>query len=708
MSNLIDLQRNYLIDLLVNIQTNHNIKFLVIDEYAENIINFLFQNPKELLTYVTTVDRIDSPKRKGQHDVDVIYLLKPTKFNINCIDADFQSRPSKYRKAHIRFFPTFERYLINFFQSKRYIQERLSTMDEARIAFIPKEKQFFQTLDIDKPLQLFFNKNCTDLIEKNIQKTIKSLLNICIITGEYPIIRYSEPSEEQMTLTPPTKLAGKLAKEFQLVLDSYARDHEDFPPQSDRPRSIMIITDRTLDPFSPILHDFNYQAMVYDVIQDVDPRTDVYHYKAENELGEFEEKSSKLIDIQDPDWVELKYQHIVDANDYLSGKIKEMIAKNPLLVDRQNVKNTTDLLSVVAHLKDFDEERRRLILHRTLIDSCLTINKDRRLAELAEVEQNLAGFGMDMDGEKCKHIIDTLLEVLMTKEANITDKVRYIMAYALYRGGIIEDDFVKLLAFIGVEVEHEYFKHFMILFKNYELIGFKLMKDKPKDKPFKKVWFHDTIVKDPSIYTTSRYITASGNILSKVITNPLLLDELQFPYVKDKPIQLLDEEEKEMVGASATAYNSASLRNPRHKASWTRNNVSQKENIPRQRFFYYVLGGITYPEIKSAYDQSNFKNKDVFIGSDGIITPLAYMRSIEFLTKPREALNLKDDEKEVEKIPDFILGSESAISKPVSHVHLRSRNAPISKPQAPAMEASPEKKKKKHHKFTSFLRSKDK
>ena len=108
----------------------------------------------------------------------------------------------------------------------------------------------------------------------------------------------------------------------------------------------------------------------------------------------------------------------------------------------------------------------------------------------------------------------------------------------------------------------------MLLFRNYELIGFKLIKEEPRNKPFKKEWFHDTIVKDSSIYTTSRFVPAAGNILSKVIANPLLLTEESFPYVKDKPIELLDEEEREMAGSNASAYNSASLRNPRHKASW--------------------------------------------------------------------------------------------------------------------------------------------
>lgn len=704
MSDLIELQKNHLLSIIGEIQTEHNVKFLIIDAEVERLLSYLFVTPQELLSYVTAVDRIDSPKRKGQPSVEAIYLLAPTKLNINCMDVDFCNRPPKYKRCHVRFLPEPAPHVAEFFKTKRYVVQYLASVKEIPLAFIPKESQFFLTMGIDKPMQSFFNKQCADLITKNMKRTINSLLNLCIVTGEYPIIRYSEPSPNQIELAPATILAKKLAFEFQEVLDNYAREHEDFPPPSTRPRSIFLIADRTLDLISPIVHDFHYQAMAYDLVPELDTGTDVYHYKAENEKGEEEEKTTKLLDNLDPDWVDLKHQHIMDASTYLEGKIKEMIAKNPLLVDRSNVKTTTDLLSVVAHLKDFDEERRRLILHRKLIDQCFHINNERKLAEYAEIEQNLAGFGFDIDGEKCKHITDSFLVVLASKSLHVTDKIRYIIIYALYRGGIVETDFSKLLSFIGVETEHEHFSHFMLLFRNFNELGFKLIKDEPRNKPFKKEWLHDTVVKDPDVFVTSRFISAVGNILSKLITNPLLLSEEVFPYTKDKPIELLEGEVQEI---SSGTNSSTSLRNPRHKAAWTKNSSSSKKT-PRQRFFYYILGGISYAEVREAYEQSELKKRDVFIGSDGIITPLAFLKSVENLTAQRASLNLKDDQKEVEKVPQYLYESVAPIAQPVSHVHIRSQNAPpISAPVTNAAAKEPQKEKKRG-KFSRFLKSREK
>ncbi|SCU89635.1 LAFA_0E19636g1_1 [Lachancea sp. 'fantastica'] len=699
MSDLIELQRNYLLSFINEIQTEHNLKFLIIDDTVDALLDTLFADRSTLLRVVTAVDKINSSKRKGQPSVEAIYLLEPTKFNINCMDADFSNRPAKYKRAHVRFLPGFNDHLVRFYDSKRYLPQYIGTLAEVQCSFLPKESIFFQTMGIDQSLQVFYNNACTDLVERSITKTVNALLNLCIITGEYPTVRYSQPSSETFASSPSTMLAKKLAFEFQEAIDDYARKDESFPPPSPRPRAVLVITERSLDPFSLFLHDFSYQAMAYDLVPEVDTKTDVFHYFAENEKGEKEEKFAKLRDLDDPDWVELRHQHIMDATEYLNAKVNELIAKNPLLVDRANVKTTTDLLSVVAHLKDFDEDRRRITLHRTLIDQCLKVNEERRLAELADFEQAMAGLGLDAEGHKFKAPAEALLENLLSKTANITDKIRYILIYALYRGGLIAEDFIKLLSFIGISSGHSFYKHFMTLFVNFQYLGFKLVKEKAADKPFKKEWFHETILNDPNTYNTSRFVNVVSNNLSKVITNQLLLSEQAFPYVKDKPIEALEED---TVDDGTYSYSSTSLRNPRHKASWTRKNSQNR--APRQRFFYYSIGGLTHAELRSAYLQSQLKNKDIYIGSDAILSPLDVMQSIEKLSEPREYLNLSFDRKENETAPSFLF--DRAIAPPVAAQHLHKSSNQRSTADAQPVMPAPPPQEKKRSKLSKFLRSK--
>lgn len=657
---------------LNEIHTEHGIKFLVIDQVVDNLLSYLFVDRNVLLSHVAAIERIDSNSRIGQPSVDVIYFVKPTKLNINYVEADFCNRPARYKRHHIRFLPGLTEELACFLKSKRNVSQNMVSLGEIKCGFVPKEQQYFETIGIDQPLQIFFNSSCTDLIQKSIEKAVQSLLNVCIITGEYPIIRYSEPSQETVSLTRAPCLPKKLAFEFQNALDDYARHHEDFPPVTTRPRSVLIITDRSLDLFSPLVHSFTYQAMAYDLVNQVDPTTHTYSYEAENERGEMEPKTSKLLDLLDPDWIELKHQHIADASEYLNNKINEIIANNPLLVDRSKVKTTTDLLSVVAHLKDFDEVRRRITLHRTLIDKCLEISNTRNLVESSEIEQVFCGFGLDFEGNKVKKLADSLIESLNFEKPLLTDKIRFILEYSLEKGGLCESDFVKLLNFIGVEPKNSNFKSFMQLFTNFKYLGFKLVKSSLKDSAFKKEWTHRTIMDQPDIYQTSRFVPSISYLLSTVIDNPLLLNEEQFPYVKDKPIELLNFGTKVPLASTNSV---TSLRNPRLRASWAKNNTH--DNLPKQRVFYYIIGGVTHVELKAACSLGHSRNKDVFIGSDFLLTPLLFIEGVGKLSKGRDQLNLKEDLPVLDEPPSFFKPSNVFLSD-VPHHESFSQTSPAS------------------------------
>ena len=706
MSDLIVLQRNYIIKNLQDIQTANGLKFLVIDQFVRNLLEYVFTDLKELLSFVTALDFIDDPKRKGQTSSSVVYFLEPTRFNINCMDADFSNRPARYKEAHIMFIRGYFGDLQAFYSTKKYIPQYMASTRELDIAFIPKESQYFEAIGAEDSMQLFYNKNCMESVNNIVERTVLALLNVCILTGEYPIIRYCETSEESYKLNNATLVAQKIATDLHEALKAYATYNEDFPPvtNEDRKASVLIITDRSFDLFSPIIHSFSYQAMAYDLVNNLNIQTDVYKYEAENEAGEIESKQSRIRELNDPDWCELRHQHILDAKEQINSKINSLIHSNPLLVDRSRVKNTTDLLSVIAHLGEFDKERKIYTLHKTLIDECLKVNEEKQLALFSDFEQIVSGYGQDANGEKVKHIQDILVaDCLVSNKPALTDKVRYIILYGLYRGGLIEQDFLKLLAFIGVEQEHPFFAPFMSTIKNFELLGFKMIKETPKNKGFRKEWHHETIINDSTIYNSSRFVPAVGNCLSKVITNALFLNEQQFPYVGGKPVETIaNEEQTAMVSSSVTS--STSLRNPRHKASWSIKRNNDKKNAVRQRFFYYIVGGITHAELKAAYDQSALKNKDVFIGSDCILDPLSFMQEVGKLSAKRAQLDLKIDRKKNEKAPDFLFDRAMAPTPASAHVHIEKKQPSATVNNTKQNKEDPPVKEKKRSRFKKLFK----
>lgn len=120
------------------------------------------------------------------------------------------------------------------------------------------------------------------------------------------MIRYYRPRS-------PTHEAGvlcsHLARFVQNELDQFAQAQPDFPPQTSRPRGVLLIVDRSMDMFSPLLHEFTYQAMVHDLlpIKDGDKVT----YKTVvNEGGANEEVKEMEIGEHDKVWGRLQtYAH---------------------------------------------------------------------------------------------------------------------------------------------------------------------------------------------------------------------------------------------------------------------------------------------------------------------------------------------------------------------------------------------------------------
>lgn len=564
---------------------------------------------------------------------------------------------------------------------------------------LPVEQNVFVTRNVDA-LKVYYSKECYSLVQLQVERTVDVLINLCITTGEYPMVRYYSPLNP---INDSAALPKLIATQFQERIDNYARANNNFPPpDQQRPRSIFVISDRTVDLFAPVLHEFTYQAMCFDLInfdKNKDGEYDnSYTYEAENEKREIETKTTVLNDL-DPDWVSLRELHILDASETLVGKVNDLIVKNPLMVDRSNASTSTDLLYIVAHLKDFDEERRRITAHKKLIDSLLKLSGERGLPEAADFEQDCAAGGINFENEKVKGMAGILLTLLSQEIYTEGDKIRLILIYAIYRGGIIELDLIKLLHFSKlIELKGM----ILALMKNFEAVGFPLIKPNLKTKSFKKTAFHQ--IDNDGSFNTSRFKPAMKDIIEKAVNNTL--DETIFPYIKDKP---LNHEELEL--GFSNDINGSSLKNPRHKATWAK--TRQVAYVPpRQRIFYFIAGGATYSEVRTAYELSASLSKDVIIGGDELITPGKFVESMISLNADRQSLNLYVDRKAAfdnRKAPSSLLKVQvNSAGKMSSAPQQRIvEKAPTPKPLEPkAKETTPEPKpkEKKRHKLTKFLR----
>lgn len=691
------LSKQYIVDAIKSYQSPGTLTTLVIDDSIQSTLFRLI--PKDsLLRYVTLIDLIES-KRRIQPFIEVIYLLPPTPLNVKCIAADIEVK--RYKKAHALFLEAPSSPDFKDLVQKQRERENGAESFFASITIMPftiynAESSVFLT-DTFTPnsMPIYYNGNCRDLVMLQINQVAKSLVSVMAITGEYPLIRYYSPPQDSNSHE-ASRLPELIANEFQIQIDNYARLNQDYPPphQENKPRSILLITDRTMDLYAPLLHEFSYQAMANDIVLSLE-RENKYVYKSENEKGETTDVEVTLDNESDQDWIQLRHLHIIESSELIIAKINELIAKNPLMVDRTKATTSTDLMYIVAHLKGFDEERKQITLHKTLIDECLDINADRKLAEFAaDFEQTCAAGGTSFEGIRNKQLANDLIDLLARQDLHINDKMRLVLIYALYRGGLIELDFKKLTKFIGLS-DAQVESVTQRCFTNLKKLGFAAIKPDIKMNRVEKAEFHT--INNEGTFNTSRFGPGVKAVLQKA--SKYQLDETLFPYFRDKPLEEdLPESEKSSAGSGQEA--TGSLRNPRVKASWAQssNKVSGHRNgssvgggRPKQRIFCFVAGGMTYSEMRSVYELtlSSNNNKEFFIGSESVLKPRDFLIGLQNVDdkKSRAELDLNLDKQKQRahmKAPPYLF--EIPQQKPVINVSASSTTStplPSSRPHEP-------------------------
>ncbi|KAK6461644.1 Sec1-like protein [Scheffersomyces coipomensis] len=655
-SSLLNLQAEYILNEIKAAEGNNigGLYSLIIDDKVESIL-FRVLTKDQLLRIVTSIEKIDE-KRKQSPFLQAIYLVDMTVFNLKCIIADVQT--NRYKNGIGLFIPTYDNNTLNFFNSSRFlsnpkINQYLIDIKNCYIDLYPQESKVFLTDNFTpNSMPIYYNENCSEFVLTQIKLAAKSLVNLMIITGEYPLIRFYSPNNH-LNHHPYTasRLSELIADEFQQQIDNYAREHLDFPPPSEnKPRSILLIVDRTIDLYAPLLHEFTYQAMAMDIVPSLE-RKGVYEYNFETETGEINKTTALLENENDPTWISLRHYHIIESSEIMIKIFNDFVQNNQLLVDRSKVTTTSNISYVMAHLKGFDEERKLMVLHKTLVEECLDLNTKRKLAEFAaDFEQTCASEGVTFEGERNKTLHNDLIVLLARDDLHINDKMRLVLIYGLYRGGLIEADFMKLVKFIGVN-DRQIISLISRCFENLHKLGFPVIKKDVKDKKVVKKMFHT--INNQGTYNTSRYGTAIKNLTQGLIKYNL--DEEWFPYFRDKPLmedlppsaQNLNDSHS---NNSNNSNQNGSLRNTRIKPVWAQsinasNSNSHSNNHynhqpTKQRIFCYIAGGMTYSEIRSMYELSSSLNKDIYIGSESILKPRDFLIGLQSIDNAKSVMDL--------------------------------------------------------------------
>ncbi|KAI9821669.1 MAG: vacuolar sorting protein VPS33/slp1 [Pycnora praestabilis] len=585
------------------------------DESSKKLVDNVMKEDDILNENVTNIEQIEH-KRPMNKDMDAIYLLSPQPHLVDCLMADFERR--RYRKSYLVWTSLLDPALRSRIDKSTMAREQIALFRILNIDFFPRESHLVTFRD-PWSFPILFHPACNYLIRKHMEEMAQKIVSLCVSLGEYPTIRYYRPRNPSHEAS---VLCSHLSRFVQEELDQYAQYHEDFPPPSNRPRGALFITDRSMDLFSPLIHEFTYQAMAHDLLP-IKEGEKVFYKTIVNE-GEPDEQEKELeIGEKDAIWVENRHRHMKDTIEKLMGDFQKFIDENPHFTNSSgNASSLNAIKDMLAGLPQFQELKEAYSLHLSMAQECMNIFQRRKLPDLASVEQSLST-GLDEFYHKPKNMADQVVRLLDDESISASDRLRLITVYLLYRDGLLPADLQKLLAHAQLPPQDGEVIH------NLEFLGARIQKPlrdtRPPSQPlFAKKQSPTTTTEE---YALSRFEPALRLMLEDHVRGTL--DQTVFPFTKphlDAADGLMGQDNVSQV----------SLRSA--KPTWAKMRLSSVE--PRQRIIVFMAGGATYSEARACYDVSRATSRDVFLATSHMLTPSLFVRQVGDLSVDKRRLDI--------------------------------------------------------------------
>jgi len=561
-------------------------KILVLDKLSVRIMSSCCKMKDVIDEGITLVEDLGK-SRQPMPTFEVIYFVTPSKDSIERVIADFNV-DRKYKYVHIYFTDNCPENLFKQLgQSK--VTKYIKTLKEVNIAFLPYESQVF-SLDCQESFEAIYSPSYSSGREKVLERIAEQLSTVCATLGEYPSIRYRQEGTNSMLL----------AQFLQNKLNAFKADNPTMGEGPDKARSQLIIVDRGFDPLSVLLHELTYQAMVQDLLP---IENDVYKYENQQQQGMPEKQV--LLDEDDELWVSLRHEHIAVVSQKVTTHLKDF-AKEKRMGGSDSMKKTTmrDLSNMLKKMPQYQKELSKYSTHLHMAEDCMK-HYTERVDKLCKVEQDLA-MGSDAQGNPVKDPMKNVVHILLDKDIYPSDKIRIIILYIVQRGGIPENNLEKLIQHARISPADE------ASIRNFALLGVNIIqKESSKNAAkFKRMEYEAT-------YQLSRFTPVIKDVMIQAIEDKL--DQKIFPFLSGR-------------GAASSKTGARSARYQWHEKKGPAANKSGP------RLFIFVVGGMTYSEMRAAYEVTNLMRKknqkwEVLIGSSHIWHPNDFLIDLMNLTE---------------------------------------------------------------------------
>ena len=576
---------------------------IVLDDRATKIISSICKVYDLMNVNIGTMESLKL-RRKRFPKSEGIYLFYPCEASLKHLINDFKDKEKpQFGGIHLCLLCPLSEHLFGKLTVEKQILGRIKSLNEINLDFTMYSSNVFH-LGYEKNLNIFFPEEHFE----EIQRMSESLLTMCTTLYELPHIRYNTLSE----------VSKKLALCLHEKLYEFTRRNQTFKRHD--PRGTLIILDRSQDLFSPLMHDYLYQGLIFDLLEPED--------KKDNEIKcMMNGVSTKItLDDEDTEWEKNKSKHIAEVLINVGKDFQEFANSNlQQKIQRKQMDNLEDMSSIIKSMPKYKELMQKFANHMGLAQECMKKYNEKDIRGLSKLEQAIIT-GLDETAQPIenKRII-TAITKLSNDFQNITEDdiirifVIYLSAYDLPK-----KDRDTILKDISVEKR----KLFDNLLHLHPMIDPSIKKVTRREA---KISYEDLElyrIRDKEMsYQIFTFTPKLCSICLKAYRMTLPLDE--YPFVAGDIPQNYDQKKGKPTGINIK----------KKVARPMVNFMGEGENIAdNPRIIIFIVGGLSHQEIAHIGNLTNYKHIkcNVILGSTEIITPGRFLEALETIGTPKK------------------------------------------------------------------------
>ena len=557
---------------------------IIVDDYSAKILSNYMTMTQVLNQGIFSVESLTKPRHQFPN-YHALYFLSPTEKSIKILTDDFKDKP-KYSRIHLYFTHQIDQDVFDKLVTNGIVK-RTVTCKELNLSFFVREQNVFD-LGFESGLKIFTAPE--DIQRKMIVAIADRLFTVCATLNIYPYIQYQKNS----------KLCVELCQRLEERLSNFGK------AKGIIRNGIVLLTDRSIDAISPLLHDYNYESLVYDL------------FDIKNDTVILGEKKSKLSDT-DELWASYKSLHIAQVFNKLSKDFEEFQKGDLSKVGRgDNLDSFEDMANALTKMGSYKLKSAQFATHLDLADELNAKYKANNLYEIIELEQDIVT-GENESGKINNRDIFKNFTILKSKIQNQRDDLIRLLMILYSSLSIIEKDF-NVLA--GNLTDNE-----QLLFKNLSYLG---------------------IEKGESAKTERREVTMKNKLTDISAGN-----KLNFKTIRNSPkLEILVERASNF----ALELDKFPIKNwdrgefPKVQKKYGTKNLfggpveTNDDSDDLGTLIMFCIGGLARNEIAAIdkLSKDNLVNHKIVLGSTSLINANDYMKNLIDINKDTGNLIAKD------------------------------------------------------------------